>query len=130
VQLPVVIPVRSSRRWRALMLGAHAVAMVSVIPLDLSLALRLCLTALIGLSLYRVLTRPHEISRLSLGAKGELKVGAGGTAQILPETAVLPGMIVLVLRIEGKRQTLVLLADAFEPEDYRRLRVWLNWRRN
>ncbi|GAB1393275.1 hypothetical protein MASR1M60_14380 [Rhodocyclaceae bacterium] len=130
MQLPVVISVRSSYRWRVLMLGAHGVAMMSVIPLDLALALRLCLIALIGLSLYRVLTRPQEINQLSLGAKGQLKVGAGGTAQILPETAVLPGMIVLVLRVEGKRHTLVLMADALDPEDYRRLRVWLNWRRD
>jgi len=115
---------------RALWWGAHAVAMVSVILLDLPWTARVCLVVLIGLSLYRVLTRPQEISQLSLGAKGELKVGAGGTAQILPETAVLPGMIVLVLRFEGKRHALVLMRDALNPGEYRRLRVWLNWRRN
>ncbi|MDP1524739.1 MAG: hypothetical protein Q8M20_02915 [Rhodocyclaceae bacterium] len=132
MQLPVVIPVRSSRRWRALLWGAHAVAITSVLPLDLAWAVRLCLVVLIGFSLYRSLTRPQEITQLSLGAKGELtlatKVGAGGTALILPETAVLPGMVVLVLRFEGKRTPLVLMADALDPEDYRRLRVWLNWR--
>jgi len=133
VQLPLVIPVRSSRRWRALLWGAHAVAIASVLPLDLALAVQLCLVLLISLSLYRMLTRPQEITQLSLGARGELvletKVGAGGTALILPETAVLPGMMVLLLRVEGKRTPLVLMADALDPEDYRRLRVWLNWRR-
>jgi hypothetical protein len=112
--------------------GAHAVAIASVLPLDLAWAVRLSLVVLIGISLYRVLTRPQEIAELRLGAKGELalatKVGADKTALILPETAVLPGMIVLVMRIEGKRTPLVLMADALDPEDYRRLRVWLNWR--
>ncbi len=132
MHLPLVIPVGASRRWRALLWGAHAVAIASVLPLDLAWALRLCLAVQVGFSLYRMLTRPQQITQMSLGAKGELaletKVGAGGTALILPETAVLPGMIVLVLRFEGKRIPLVLMADALDPEDDRRLRVWLNWR--
>ncbi len=132
MQLPVVIAVRSSRRWRALLWGAHVVAIASVLPIDLAWAVRFCLMVLIGFSLYRTLTRPQQITQLSLGAKGELaletKVGAGGTAMILPETAVLPGMIVLALRVEGKRTPLVLMADALDPGDYRRFRVWLNWR--
>lgn len=105
-------------------------AVISVVSLDLAWAVRLCLVLLIGLSLYRVLLRSQQISQLSLGGKGEIKVDAGETAQILPETAVLPGMIVLVLRIGGKRHTMVLMADALNPQDYRRLRVWLNWRRD
>ena len=132
MQLPVVIPVRSSRRMLVLWWGAHAVAIASILPLDLAWTVRLGLVLLIGFSLYRVLARPQEIAQLSLGAKGELalvtKVGVGGTADILPESAILPGMIVLVLRVEGKRTPLVLMADALDPEDYRRLRVWLNWR--
>lgn len=87
---------------------------------------------LVGFSLYRGLTRPQEIAELRLGGKGDLmlrtNVGADKTALILPGTAVLPGMIVLLLRVEGKRTPLVLMADALQPDDYRRLRVWLNWR--
>jgi hypothetical protein len=37
-------------------------------------------------------------------------------------------MIVLLLSVDGKRTPLVLMADALDPDDYRRLRVWLNWR--
>ncbi len=132
MQLPLVIPVRSSRRWRALWWGAHVVAIASMLPLDFSWAVRLCLMVLVGFSLYRGLIRPQEIAELRLGDKGELmlrtNVGADKTALILPETAVLPGMIVLLLRVEGKRTPLVLMADALNPEDYRHLRVWLNWR--
>ena len=96
--------------------------------------MRMGLGALVLVSLLFALRdwQGQSIARLHLGAKGELEIekifGARETAVILPATTVFPWMILLVIREEGKRHPLVLLADSTSGDDLRRLRVWLGWR--
>lgn len=86
-----------------------------------------CVSA--GLSLQR--NRRGRISALRLGLKGELeavsKVGAHETATVLPSSTVLPGLIVLHLRLAGRNVALVLPADATGAAGHRQLRLWLQW---
>lgn len=128
MRLPITIVIQPSRQLVLLLSVAHALAMAVVLLLVLPWPARLALLALPAISLWRVLVRLRRqpLLELYLGAKGELKVGTGGTATLLPETAVLPGITLLAVRCDGKRHTHVLLPDAFpHPEDCRRLRVWL-----
>jgi hypothetical protein len=104
------------------------------------LAARLVLIGLVVSSLLIFFRRQQleMLTVLCLGTRGELeietKVGASGTATIAtgatiePYTTILPGLIVLSLRCKGKRLVLPLLADSVSTDDYRQLRVWLQWR--
>jgi hypothetical protein len=101
------------------------------------LAARLVLIGFVASSLLVFFQRQqHEmLTVLCLGTRGELeietKVGASETASpatIEPHTTILPGLIVLSLRCQGKRLVLPLLADSLSTDDYRQLRVWLQWR--
>ncbi|MEW6164363.1 MAG: protein YgfX [Pseudomonadota bacterium] len=132
MRLPVTLALRPSRRLAIVLTVAHAAAGIAIYPLQLPAPLRIVLLALVLVSLFALLRRGLSIHALRLGARGELeaftKVSAGGTATVLPETLVLPGMIVLALRLEDRRQTLVLLPDNMADGEFRRLRVWLGAR--
>ena len=69
---------------------------------------------------------------LHLGASGELvierKIGISETAVIEPHSAILPGLIVLLLRCNTQRIALPLLPDALDTDLKRQLRLWLQWR--
>jgi len=107
----------------------HALAGASVLSLHLPAPARLALVMALAVSLLAILARRESFAALGVTADGQLdviaKVGAGGTATILPETTVFPGAVVLALRLEGRRHTLVLLSDSFEGDGFRQLRVWL-----
>jgi hypothetical protein len=111
-----------------------------LVPLELPDALIVILFGLVALSLFLTLRqlRRQSVVMLHLGARGELeiekKVGAGGTAMetaiIEPHTAILPGLIVLLLRCGAERIALPLLADSMGSDLNRQLRLWLQWRAN
>jgi hypothetical protein len=134
VHLPLSIAIRPSRRLVVVMAFSHALALISLATLMLPLLVRFGLGIAVLVSLLLVLhnLRSQPVIRLFLGAKGELeieqKVGARETAEILPETTLFPWMILLAWRNDGKRHVRVLLADSFDGDDLRRLRVWLGWR--
>jgi hypothetical protein len=134
VHLPLSISIKPSRRFFAVLLFAHGLALIAVALLTLSIPMRTGLGALVLVSLLFTLRKRKDpgIVRLHLGAKGELEiekiVGVRETAVILPETMVFPWMILLVIRSEGKRYPLVLLQDSTNGDDLRRLLVWLDWR--
>jgi toxin CptA len=52
-------------------------------------------------------------------------------AEVLPASAVHAAAVLLRVRAAGERRprSIVVLADSLEPEDFRRLRVWLRWKR-
>ncbi len=140
MQLPLFIPLRKSGRLLAILWFAHALAVVALVPLALPDLLRVFLSGLVILSLFLTLRRQRRQSvvRLHLGATGELeierKVGAGGTAitaietaLIAPHTAILPGLIVLLMRCGAQRIALPLLADSMDRDLNRQLRLWLRW---
>ena len=90
-----------------------------------------------GLIVLSLLYSIHQVRRqtivmLHLGMCGELaierRVGARETAIIEPHTALLPGLIVLLLRCGAERIALPLLPDSLDPQLNRQLRLWLQWR--
>jgi hypothetical protein len=118
------------------LLSAHVLAALMVLPLTLPRSVSLVLLGLVGFSLLFSLARQQPLLVLHLGALGELeietKVGAGGTARqtatIQPHTTLLPGLMILLLQSGGKRFVLTLLPDALGADNNRQLRLWLQWR--
>jgi len=134
MKLPLTIPLRVSRRLVTLLVAAHLLAIVAILPLMLAWPLRLAMIGLVVVSLAYFLARQCRpvVVGLHLGAQGEFevetKVGAGETATILPQTTVLSRVIVLRLRKNGQLLTLPLLPDSTGATAYRQLCLWLKWR--
>lgn len=57
----------------------------------------------------------------------ETVAGNRDTATVLLQTTVLPGLIVLLLRLGGRTTALSLPTDAMGTEAHRQLRLWLRW---
>jgi len=128
------IRLEPSRRLLALLgllhLGAIAAPWVSALPW--AAALGLSAAALLSL----VATwRAHRRARAHGGWELECRDGAwtlqaGGVAEAvtpLPDSTVLPALIVLRLRAAAGVRTLVLLADSAPAAELRRLRVALRF---
>jgi len=91
------------------------------------LAVAVVVSALSSLWRYR-----HPVATaLHLGKAGVIEVetvaGSRDSATILPQTTVLSGLIVLLLRLGGRTAALSLPADATGTEAHRQLRLWLRW---
>lgn len=73
-----------------------------------------------------VAVRLHADGRYAFKVRGE----TWHQAALLGSSYVSPYLTVLNLRPEGSRfaRHLVILPDAINAEDFRRLRVWLKWR--
>lgn len=131
MRLPIAIPLKRSRHLVMAQIAVYGIAAGALLAVGLSWPLTLLALLLIGLSLLAFLRRSAEEITLHLGCKGELevetKVGVRRTAGILPETLVLPGLILLALDLDGVRRTLTLPGDAMEKSAHRQLRVWLRW---
>ena len=135
MSLPVTIPLRPSRRLALLLGMAHLAALAVAWPVALALPFKLLLATGIAASalywLWRV--RSPEVAALHLGRAGQIevetKVGAREAATVLPQSTVLPGLVVLLLRRDGRRCALALPlpTDASGPQAHRRLRLWLKW---
>lgn len=117
-----------------LLVAAHLLAIVAILPLMLAWPLRLAMIGLVVVSLVYCVDRQRRqpVTGLHLGAQGEIeidmKVGARETATILPQTTVLSRVIVLRLRKNGQLLTLTLLPDSTGVTAYRQLCLWLKWR--
>jgi hypothetical protein len=133
VHLPLTIALRSSPSLLLSQGLAHLVALGLIWPLAISLPFKALLAALILASAWRVFrrTRKPTVAALHLGKGGALEVEtAPGTylpATVLPQTTVLPGLIVLLLRSAGRTTALSLPVDAMAADDHRQLRLWLKW---
>lgn len=134
MQLPLVIPLRPSRLLLDIVIAAHLGASAVVWPLSLPDSATIGLLAGIVLSLVMAVLRirrcPYEALRLGRGGELELeqKIGTGDTALVQSQTVVLPGLIVLRLRVGGRSLVLPLLPDTTGTEAHRQLRLWLRWR--
>ena len=148
MRLPLSIDIRPSRRLVIMQATAHVLAGVSVLSLQVHWLFKAGLLFLLVFSVALTHRRLQQqpIFRLHLYRKGllevELKagiegmgnVGADETATRYPATVepwsrLLPGLLVLGLRVEERVFLLPLLSDSLNPEAYRRLRVWFRWRR-
>ena len=129
----MTIPLRPSRRLAQLQVLAHVVALTLVGLVSLPMLYTGPLAAAIGASALLVLRRIRNpvVSTLHLGRMGaleiEAKVGASETATILPQTTILPGLIVLLVRQHGRTRCLCLPIDAMGRQAHRRMRLWLKW---
>jgi hypothetical protein len=138
----VTLELRASRAL-ALAFGAiHGGAVVIALTLPIPLWWRLLLLAAIGWSLYRSLWQhalrraAHAPTALELrftGVEGECAVRLRGPAWFdgrIIEHWLHVRLVIVVVRCEGRRWPLsvVIPADAVDPEAFRRLRVGLTLR--
>ncbi|MGQ0522707.1 MAG: protein YgfX [Betaproteobacteria bacterium] len=117
--------------------GAAAVALVVDLPGVAQLLIMLsiaasCVNALRGPALLRAVS---SITALELGEDGKLSIqtrqGDWCAATLLESSFVGPYLTVLSLRTEKSRfaHHAVIMADSLNGEDFRKLRVWLRWRK-
>ena len=130
----------SSRLLAAALTGMHGLCALLVLLMPLGWTLRLVLLIAVAASLtyhwLREVSRrlPDSVNGLHLAADGTFSVrlhrGDWTPAEVLGTSFVKPWLTVLNLKLEGRRFMLpaVLLPDALNREDFRRLRVWLRWR--
>ena len=101
--------------------------LTAFVPLALGIALAWAVHAAAALQFGARAARALE-----LDAQGEARIqdgrGAWRAARLLPGGYVSSWLVVLALEANGSRRSLVLLGDAAEREELRRLRVWLRWR--
>lgn len=135
MQLPLTLSLQSSRQLVVLVAATHVLAAAAVLLLPPSWWLKLFLLVTILVSAWRSLVRlagQRRICSLTLEADGRLAFervdGSAGQARMHPQTTVTAFLCVLLLRVQGRVEALLLLPDALSPEDFRQLRLWLRWR--
>ena len=135
------IAIRPSLRLTLLLCLAHAVAVGACLAVDMPVGLKLLVVLLIGLScghaLYgaALLRSRNAIVALEITEGGVLKFqtqsGEWRRGILLDSSFVAPYLTVLNLKTDGTRlaRYVVVMTDSVDPEEYRRLRVWLRWRK-
>ena len=132
MQFPVSIELRRSFFLFSSLGIMHCVAAAAVFFVPLHWLLRLTWVATILVSAVLAL-RPTCIASLHLKRDGSLycalQDGRRVAATPLDGSAVLPGLVVLRLRLEDKLATisLPLFPDHMSGEEFRALKVWLRW---
>jgi hypothetical protein len=134
---PLRLDLRPSRRLIGALALAHGLAAAATIGLEGWP--RYLLWALIVVSLGRSLAQAllhgahqavavevHEDGRASWRSRdGEWEEGRLGESQFVSVVFV----IVEFRDARGRARRMVVMPDSLPPEDFRRLRVWLRWRR-
>jgi len=134
MQLPISVKLRPSRNLALLLVATHAVALLVVSSLELLVWIKLVLLFPMAISAWNCRKYWHgaeQIILLNLRDKGALAYvrmnGATGDASVHRQSTVTPWLTVILLKSGKGLESLVLLPDALNPDDYRRLRVWLRW---
>lgn len=127
------IELKPSRRLGLLLAAMAALALVAIGLAALPAAVQLGLGAVvIGLAVWSG-QRARPGTRLRIAADGRLQcldeAMEWRDAEVLGDSFVSTGLIVLRYRTAGKVRTLTLLPDSAGPDDLRRLRVALRWAR-
>ena len=134
--MPLILEPKTSRHFILLMVFVHSLTLVVVISLALHWSLKLALALIVGASAYLLYARyvdrrgRNAIRKLLLRGDGTWILSTGDCAHV---QAVLQANsyvhpLVLVLNFickDRRRRSLVLMADALEPELLRKLRVKL-----
>ncbi len=125
------LSLRPSRSLLLVELAAHLAAAGAVLAATLPSWQAILLLLLIGTSLAR-LRGISPVATLLLHGDGRLETadvdGAPCEAGVHPHTLVLPFLVVLLYRQEGRLRAMTVLADSLAAEDFRQLRLWLRWR--
>lgn len=128
----LTLHVSASSRLRLVVASLHVLAASAVLGTDLAVGFQVVTLAVLAGSLVRSL-RPAPPVVLCCRPDGVLSVGtgeAGQTVEICSDTVVLAWLVVLRYRsTAGARpDTVVILGDSLDREEFRRLRIWLKWR--
>jgi len=127
------IELKPSRRLGLLLAGMASLALLAVYRAALPGSLQLALgVAVIGLSAWGWLrARPRAALRIAAGGRLQCLDEAmeWRDAEVLGDSFVSIGLIVLRYRTAGKARGLTLLPDSASADDLRRLRVSLRWAR-
>jgi toxin CptA len=139
---PIAATLTPSPLLAGLLLGMHGMCALLLWLLPLSRPLQLTLLLMLAASLtYHwlrdvLLRLSDSVSGLHLATDGTFSVRLRHDdwvpAEVLGSSFVRPWLTVLNLKLEGRRSMLpvVLLPDTLNHDDFRRLRVWLNWGRH
>jgi len=127
------IELKPSRRLGLLLAAMSALALLAIGLAALPLAMQLGLGAVvIGLVAWGG-QRARPRTRLRIAADGRLQcldeAMEWRDAEVLGDSFVSTGLIVLRYRMAGKAQSLTLLPDSAGSDDLRSLRVALRWAR-
>jgi len=134
-----LLELRPSRRLALMLLVAHLAALLLLAMLPVATWLQISGAALLLCSGFRSITH-HALrrSRSSVQAlefvdRAQLCVrsrdGQWRSGCVLGTSTAGAALVVLNIRFEGRRWSahVVIPGDSLEPEDFRRLRVWLRW---
>lgn len=126
---PLRLEPRFSRRFATALALLYGGALLCLaLPLQLPPLLRLALVLTLFLSAYQSLRRHFLASPLPKYLTlhhDRMVLPDEREAAILPDSFVHPWLIVLNLKVEKQRLSLVLFPDSLPPDDFRRLRVRL-----
>ena len=130
---PLVLKPETSRVFVGIFSAAHLGASLAVLPLDLSLEIKISLMAILVISLFVVLRSKGLANVTTLTWKEgnewvlELRNGSQYETHLLPSSYVSPWLVVLNFsKAENHRsRSVTLFRDALDDESFRRLRVRL-----
>lgn len=128
--MPLLIEPRASVSGGVLSLAAHFAALAALFLAHLPAAAVLAGMALLLASFIASRRRSAPVA-LRCMADGRLEIRRDATWQAatpLSDSVVLPWLIVLRWREDGRRHSLPLPPDALSEVAHRRLRVWLRWK--
>ena len=133
--LPLTLDLVPSRLLVAILINCHCLTLAGLIFSSLSLAIRLPLSALIGVSLLFNYVRYGNsrsrwfINRISCSADGQwtLRTATGTVKTVGLASSYVHSHVVILTLATGKfsRYPLVILPDSADPNTVRRLRVCL-----
>ena len=130
---PLVLKPETSRVFVGVFLAAHLGAVLAVLPLDLSIEIKIGLLAILATSMFAVL-RSKGLANVKYltwkeGNEWVLELGDGSQYEthLLPSSYVSPWLVVLNFEKtnESKKRSVTLFRGALDPESFRRLRVRL-----
>ncbi len=129
--LPLAVTIRPSRWLRLTVAALHLAAGLALWLAALPIPVRIAGTLLLAASLL-MYVRPGAEANLRGKADGKLEIRRNNTwteIERLSCRLVLPFIAILQIRTTGNARPrhLVVLEDSLPPEDFRRLRVWLEW---
>lgn len=134
MQLPISIGLRRSRLLDSLVFLSALLASLVVTAFPQALVAQGAMLLAVWYCSARTWRRlSPQCAAVHLERTGHLSVALAGmeefsTAELLPGAIVHPWLTVVRLKTDGGRVcTLIATVDSLEPEDFRRLRVFLRW---
>ena len=137
------ISLRPSRILAAVLVAAHGGAIAVVVIVDMTLWLELIAITALAVNLVAALRRtalllaPDSAVAIEIGPDDTLSIQTRrgnriDGCEVLASTYVAAFLAIINLREPETRASrhVVLLRDSIDGEDFRRLRVWLRWKRS